>query len=161
MSIVWDTMTPQLSRIQKKINSSGILGDVVYILMGMLLAIIVYHGLGYALGTSDPIVTVVSESMLPALDVGDMLVLKGYPINELHAGRSDGDIIVYYQPDMNKLIVHRLYMINDDGSLKTWGDNNPKQDYWNVQPEWVIGKVIYRMPYLGYPRIALRNIIGR
>lgn len=154
-------MALKMGSIQRYVDSCGILGDVMYVIAGMLLAILVYNGLGYALDTSDPIVTVVSQSMLPTLDVGDMLVLKGVPVEDLVAGRDDGDIIVYYQPDMDKLIVHRLYSIEDDGTLRTWGDNNAHMDNWKIQPEWVVGKVIYRVPYLGYPRIVLGELINR
>ncbi len=148
------------------LESHEFIGNIVYIVFGMVLAVIVYQALGFALGTEDPIVVVVSCSMLPNLDRGDMLVLKGVDVGDLKAGRTDGDIIVYVCPSDNpgcppgnKLIVHRLYKINEDGTLVSWGDNNPSADAWAVKPEWLKGKVVYRAPLLGEPKLILTELL--
>lgn len=142
-----------------------ILNDVAYMVAGVVLALIVYTSLGYTLNTSDPIVTVVSQSMHPALERGDMLVLQGVPTSELRAGPG-GDIIVYVCPASeprcpqgNKLIVHRIYAINQDGTFTSKGDNNPGPDTWRIEPSWIRGKMILRIPYLGYPRILISDVL--
>lgn len=133
---------------------------------GVLLALVVYNGMGFILGTSDPIVTVVSQSMQPTLERGDMLVLYGVPFGEIKAGQKTGDVIVYLCPETeprcprgNKLIVHRVYTRNADNTLTSWGDNNPAPDQWRIREEWVRGKMILRVPYLGYPRILISDIL--
>ncbi|MEA3343842.1 MAG: signal peptidase I [archaeon] len=159
--------------IHDYLESHEFIGNVVYILFGMALAVIVYQALGFALSTEDPIVVVVSCSMLPNLDRGDMLILKGVDVGELKAGlppRGDipgGDIIVYVCPSNspgcppgNKLIVHRLYKINEDGTLVSWGDHNPSADAWAVKREWLKGKVVYRVPLLGEPKLILTDLLN-
>lgn len=134
--------------------------SVAYIVLGMVLAAAAYGILGAMLHTSNPVVTVVSNSMEPTLYRGDLLVLQGTNVSELEAGRPGGSIIVYLYPPAKKLIVHRVWKINADGSLNTWGDNNASPDPWTVSPEWVRGKMILRVPYLGYPRLWLKDFFG-
>lgn len=131
-----------------------------YLALGIILAVASYAVLGAVLETKNPIVTVVSYSMVPTLTRGDLLVLKGTPTNELVAGRENGTIIVYYHEQTNRLIVHRLWKINSDGTVNTWGDANAGPDPWNIQPDWIRGKMILRIPYLGYPRLLLKDFLG-
>ncbi len=133
--------------------------DVFHVLLGVLLAFLFYNALAYGLSTTDPIVTVVSHSMEPTLQKGDMLLIRGVPMDEI----KKGDIIVYFHPPKNRLIVHRVFAINDDGTFKTKGDNqdtNPSPDPWDVQPEWVRGRMITGVPLLGYPRLMLDKVIS-
>ncbi|MFH1126953.1 MAG: signal peptidase I [archaeon] len=162
-----------MKEINEYLEANEFIGSIVYVLFGMFLAVIVYQGLGFALDTDDPIVVVVSCSMLPVLDRGDLLILKGEDAGDLTPGlppRSDvpgGDIIVYVCPSDssgcppgNKLIVHRLYKANDDGTFTSWGDNNPAPDAWAVKPEWIKGKVLYRVPLLGEPKLIMTEILS-
>ncbi|MCK5234038.1 MAG: signal peptidase I [Candidatus Aenigmarchaeota archaeon] len=141
--------------------------NIAYIIAGMLIAFVVYTGIGFLLSTSEPLVTVVSESMEPTLFRGDMLVLKGITFDAISTGKEDGDIVVYICPnsepkcpDGDKLIVHRVFKKNPDGTLTTWGDNNPAYDRWNVRPEWIKGRMIIRLPYFGYPRILMSDYLN-
>lgn len=142
----------------RDITNNELVGDIFYITLGILLALLIYTGLKVALDTPEPIVTVVSGSMIPTLQIGDMLVLKGvdpYNIEE-------DDIIVYYYPAMNRLIIHRVFEIYEGGTFRTKGDNtitNAQPDKWIVQPEWIKGTPLLRVPYLGYPRILLEKAI--
>ena len=51
--------------------------NLVSIILGVVFAFLFYNGIGFALNTPTPLVTVVSCSMYPELNVGDLLVLKG------------------------------------------------------------------------------------
>ncbi|MBW6462251.1 MAG: signal peptidase I [DPANN group archaeon] len=150
------------NKLQQKLRTlikNEFLGDILYIFLGIFFALFIYTGLKFVLATPDPIVTVVSGSMIPTLQIGDMLFLKGIDPETI----VNGDIIVYYYPPMGKLIIHRVFEIYDDGSFKTKGDNtitNSKADPWVVQPEWVHGTPLLRIPYLGYPRILLEKAIN-
>ncbi|MEM3708318.1 MAG: signal peptidase I [Nitrososphaerales archaeon] len=107
-----------------------------------------------ALGTYTPFFSVSSESMAPTLNVGDYIVVKAEPFDNLNVG----DIIVFYSPwKSNDIIVHRIYDIRIyDGEkvLITKGDNNytnPEPDPWYVKKEHYIGKYTgFKIPYLGY-----------
>lgn len=135
-----------------------LLDDAFYIIAGIVIAVVVYHALGFALQTTDPIVTVVSGSMEPTLYRGDMVLLHGEKPENLQKGI----VIVYYHPDQKRLIIHRIFEVNADGTFTTKGDNaitNRNPDPWRVQREWIKGRMIFRIPYLGYPRILLDEII--
>ncbi len=135
--------------------------SMLYVLGGMFLAFVIYHVVGFALNTEDPIVTVVSCSMLPTIDRGDLLIVKGVTFEEIRAGRLNGTIIVYHHPVDGRLIVHRVYKKFEDGTLQTWGDNNPSPDAWRVPMENVVGRVVFRIPYAGYPKYYLARLLGK
>lgn len=157
-----------IREIRNYIDGNEFIGNIVSVFFGMFLAIVVYQALGFALSTPDPIVVVVSCSMLPNLDRGDLLVLQGVDVSTLKAGLPpEGDVLVYVCPSDqpscpsgNKLIVHRLYKINDDGTFTSWGDNNPAPDAWSVKPEWIKGRMLYRIPLLGEPKLILTEILS-
>ncbi len=135
--------------------------DVYNVFLGLVLAIAIYFVLGIVLGTSDPIVTVVSNSMDPTLHVGDLLILKGVDPNNIQ----EGMIVVYENPELGgRLVVHRVYEVYPDGTFRTKGDNNvtnPRPDPWIVKPSEVKGVVVFRIPYLGYPKYILSRLLGR
>lgn len=58
-------------------KTGGLGNEIKETVFAILLAVGIWYGLGFALGTSSPLDAVVSCSMLPALDRGDMLLLQG------------------------------------------------------------------------------------
>ncbi|MCK5299548.1 MAG: signal peptidase I [Candidatus Aenigmarchaeota archaeon] len=146
--------------------------DIVYIVGGVLIAFILYSSLGFALHTDKPVLTVVSGSMEPTLMIGDLIVVKGVDPSDIEKG----DIIVFDTDGfINKLVVHRVYEVleaeNVDElsgekhivySFRTKGDNvvtNSHVDPWIIHEKNVYGVNIIRIPYLGYPRIMLNNLM--
>ncbi|MBI2127000.1 MAG: signal peptidase I [Thaumarchaeota archaeon] len=129
-----------------------------FISLGVLALIVVggWAGLITALGTSTPFFVVSSGSMIPALKVGDVIVIKGGgEVKSLQAG----DIIVFKNPlNPERVIVHRVFRIvntDDGGGVITKGDNNPTQDNWLVRPTHFLGKVLLTVPYIGFAAIWL------
>lgn len=123
-------------------------------------AFMFYKGLSVVTNSSSPIVVVLSGSMEPAFQRGDILLLW-------NRGKVDvGDIVVYNVKGRDIPIVHRV--LRDHSSEKkqlllTKGDNNPmddldlyakKQMYLNRQEE-IVGSVKAYMPLLGYATILL------
>jgi len=150
-------------RFNEYLENHPFMNDLWNIFLGISLAVLIYSILRIGLGTTDPIVTVVSCSMLPNLDRGDFLILKGVnSINELTPaltqGNKTGDIVVYYEPRTRRLIVHRFIKLKEDGTIMTWGDNNSAPDPWPVKEDQLRGKVLFRIPYIGYPRIIVGEI---
>jgi signal peptidase I len=150
----------------KKIMKKPFVEDVVYIFAGIFIAFMIYSILGFGLGTSKPVLTVVSGSMEPVLQVGDLIILKGVEPEDIVVG----DIIVFNPVVVDKLIVHRVVEIIEENvvesdldefvvySYRTKGDNNVTNqniDPWIVHQKHVYGKYVFRIPYLGYPRIML------
>jgi len=108
-------------------------------------AFLFYQAIGFALQTPTPMVSVVSESMLPTLHVGDLVIVaKGdYKV---------GDIVVYMRGNMP--IIHRIIEIKN-GEYVIKGDNNAVADPGNVKQIQILGKAIGAAPLLGYPRLVL------
>ncbi len=154
-----------------------------YIVLGVVAAYLLNFGLGLAMGTDLPVVAVVSDSMThdtltptrhyeflennlgysreeidswPIKDGflrGDVLVVDGVSIDELNIG----DVIVYDIKGQSTPIVHRIVKI-DNGQIKTKGDHNPSYDPW--EPEKIHGKAVLVIPYLGWPKLILTEILG-
>jgi signal peptidase len=109
----------------------------------------IFLGLQIALGTATPWVAVASGSMSPALEVGDLVIIQAVSPASIQVG----DIIVFSTPQGSQTM-HRVTKIhalpNGDLQFKTKGDANPSEDpYWISQRD-VYGKVIYRIPFLGW-----------
>ena len=123
---------------------------VAYVSITVFLVLIFWAGLTFALGTSTPAYVVSSGSMIPTLNVGDIIVVKDKgSFQTLRVG----DIIVFQSPAGDgRVIVHRIYSISTDQygiAIYTKGDNNPAPDAWVVRESHYIGKVVFTLPYLG------------
>ena len=125
----------------------------------------VFFGLRFAFGTEYlPFHPVSSGSMVPTLNVGDLIVVKGVEPQLV----SVGEIIVFHSPrDRDMLIVHRVVGINSQGGrlyFETKGDNNPSRDSWSPYPgvpeTYLVGVVIGKVAYLGYVILALKEPLG-
>ncbi|AJM91812.1 signal peptidase I [Nitrosopumilus piranensis] len=134
----------------KKSISKGIIKDIVIVAVGVL---VIWIGLQIAFGTQNPFYVVASGSMIPVLEVYDVLIVQGHePFEEIEVG----DIIVFNRPsDHNRVIVHRVASILDDDprTIRTKGDANPASipgtDFPITEKEY-IGKVAYTLPQVGY-----------
>ena len=122
----------------------------------IILTVVIVSGLWYGcqrvLNTQYPALAVVSTSMLPTLNVGDVIIVQGLPAAQIHANYTTGDVVVYrlpYNPD--KRIVHRAVKKESraDGYwITAQGDNNVGPDP-PFHEDYLIGKVIARIPYVG------------
>jgi signal peptidase len=128
---------------------------IFYVLVILLIVVGAQLVAGSIFGTS-PVYVVVSGSMTPTLERGDLVITQGVPFDTIHAG----DVIIYVPPNgqggcSGETIVHRVVAATTEG-LITQGDNrvtNPSPDEpgrWPpVTAECVAGKVILAVPYLG------------
>ena len=105
-----------------------------------------------AFGTPYPFYIVASGSMVPALEVNDILLVQGH---ETIDRVGVGDIIVFDRPDgEDRVIVHRIVEIlsEEPRALKTRGDANaisiPGTDF-PITEEYYIGKVVQVIPQIG------------
>ncbi len=137
-------------RLKKHSGTKAIVKDVVIVAVGIA---IIWIGLRVTFGTENPFYVVSSGSMIPNLNVFDVIVVQGnVPFDHIKVG----DIIVFNRPNgHDRVIVHRVAEILQNSPLviRTKGDANPgsipgtdfpitKQDY--------IGKVEYVIPQIGY-----------
>lgn len=82
------------------------------------------------------ILTVKSGSMIPTLNVNDIVIIKKERTYKI------GDIVTYnYNNEC--LITHRIISKQEDGTYKTKGDNNNSDDPKYISNEDINGKVIF------------------
>jgi len=136
------------------LGSQKIIKDIIIV---GIVVLVVWVGLQVVFGTSNPFYVVSSGSMIPALQVYDVIVVEG---NTSFQDVEKDDIIVFFSPlkydkGEERVIVHRVQLIaNDDPKIvKTKGDNNPGSisgtDFPITEREY-IGKVEYIIPQVGY-----------
>jgi signal peptidase len=94
--------------------------------------------------------TVRSGSMTPAVETGDVVVTE--PISPLSA--RVGDIVTFLDPEgSGRLFSHRVQSLRPEGdsvAFVTRGDANTSTEHWRVPASGSVGKVIYRIPRIGY-----------
>jgi signal peptidase I len=141
--------------MKKKLKSLD--SSIFYMAMGIVLAFGINWGLALALGTDMPVVAVESNSMVPTFSQGDMLVLQGVPAQNLVVG----DIIVFSPASQQTPVVHRIVEVNADKTFQTKGDNNQGQLPFerSITAQQVHGKVIFIIPYLGWLKIGVMQIV--
>lgn len=139
-----------------KIIPKKIIKDILIVVVGVLA---IWIGLQAAFGTQNPFYVVASGSMIPVLEVYDVLVVQGHdPFEEVEIG----DIIVFNRPsDHNRVIVHRVVSIIDENPkiIRTQGDANPASipgTDFPISEEEYIGKVVFTLPQVGYVTQVLK-----
>ena len=101
---------------------------------------------------------VLSGSMRPAMQPGDVVITQRVPISALRVR----DVVVFYPPNQTThQTVHRIVSLTVKGnttSITTWGDANLVAD---AAVSSLKGTTAYRMvrvvPLVGYPAIWLQN----
>ena len=134
--------------------------DIVIVGVGVLT---IWIGLQVVFGTENPFYVVSSGSMIPELQVYDVLVIRGnIPFQQIDVG----DVIVFNRPaDHDRVIVHRVVAIIDEDprTIRTKGDANPASipgtDFPITEEEY-IGKVVYTLPQVGYVTQLLKPPIN-
>jgi len=124
-----------------------------------------WFGIRIYLRTDSPLLAVASGSMIPTLDVGDLIVVQGgFNVNDINAAYDTGDIIVFHKPhDPDELIVHRAVEMQTSSNstvLITKGDNNNGVDNWEITDNELVGKVVSSIPYLGHIPLNVRTPTG-
>jgi len=171
------------------------------ILAFIIIKFIVYPFLGFALGTSLPVVAVVSESMehdgdfetwwnSPAHCQEEVctqeLFYAQYNITKnefkdyiFKNGFNKGDIIILYRANNLEIgevitfkpinensypIIHRIINI-ENNTYQTKGDHNIKMinksdhlNEYNIRKDDLIGKALFKIPYLGYIKLIFTDI---
>lgn len=136
--------------MKKHSATSGIIKDIIIVVIGIA---IIWIGLRVAFGTENPFYVVSSGSMVPNLNVFDVIVVNG---NISFDHLKIGDIIVFNRPVVHdKVIVHRVaeFLNKNPLIIRTKGDANPGSipgTDFPISKEDYIGKVVYVIPQIGY-----------
>ena len=97
-----------------------------------------------------------SESMKPAVNMGDMVITG--PLNGPLNGEVKPGMIVTYKHGKG-LVTHRALSINGD-ILVTKGDAAEEPDPWPVTLSDVVGIYLFKIPYIGYVSNFVRAKLG-
>ena len=135
-------------------STKNLVKDVIIVIVAIA---VIWISLQVVFGTSNPFYVVSSGSMIPTLEVYDVIVVEG---NTPFQDVKKGDIIVFYSPAKYELgeervIVHRVDSIisEEPRTLQTKGDANPRSmknvDY-PITEEIYLGKVEFIIPQVGY-----------
>lgn len=136
--------------------------NTIYSLIGI--AIIIGGGLlsiHTLFGSFNPFYVVVSGSMIPTINIGDIVIIKNNSFDTSFNNLKVGDIIVFRAPEAKtedgkpKVIVHRVAEIGNFSQKEviiTRGDANPYSipgiDY-PLFTENYVGKVVFVVPKIG------------
>jgi signal peptidase len=133
------------------------------ILLIILLFAVTYGGvevLRIGLSSESPLMVVSSGSMIPTLNVGDIIIVRGVNPSTV----TIGTIIIFHSPvDYELPIVHRVIAIDHQPNglfFETKGDNNPVADGWKVPASNLMGVYVAKVPYVGLLSLELRGPLG-
>jgi signal peptidase len=146
---------------QKSVSlSKNVSRAITYVLIVIVIVAGAQVLVGSELGSS-PVYVVVSKSMVPTLQIGDLVITEKENFSDIHVGQ----VIIYQEPTnpggtcpnpYGLTIVHRVVNITSTGRLITQGDDritnpNPDEPYeWPPLPaQCVKGVVVLAVPYLG------------
>lgn len=108
--------------------------------------------------------TIVSPSMVPTINVLDVIVTMR--VNN-PGDLEKGDIITFNSTDYRYtgvLVTHRIVDIEKTSSgdylFTTKGDNNNTQDSSRISFNEIYGRVLFRIPKIGYIQYYLSSILG-
>lgn len=148
MEEVMENLEPKTRPLGRRI----FIGAVKLILYVAFVAAAIYFlpkVLAKSLHTNYPLATITSGSMWPALNVNDLILMKGISADQAQVGQ----VIVFKNVEQG-FTIHRLIRIQDDGKLVTKGDANDIEDP-SITGSDVIGRIVYighsplHIPYLG------------
>jgi len=150
----------------KPIIKKKVIIAVLLISFAFFGSFIFYFILQVSLNTQTPIVVVVSGSMTPIINKGDILFVQGRDPSLIQNGSAvekDGDIIVFnayglWASAPLDPIVHRVidkWYDNGTWYFRTKGDANSIPDPFPISEDKVIGVVIGGIPFIGWIKIVL------
>lgn len=144
----------------KRLSSKKIIKEII---IPISVVLVVWVSVWGYFGTPNPFYVVASGSMVPNLEVYDMIIIQAHiPIEKIKVG----DIIVFDRPsDHGRVIVHRVASIieNEPVTLRTKGDANPASipgtDFPITEKEY-LGKVEQVIPKIGYVTQVLKSPVN-
>ena len=96
-----------------------------------------------------------STSMQGSIDKGDIVI-----IDKHDKSPKENDVIAFRE--QGRIVVHRMVNIKDFKTVNyyiTKGDANNDVDAWYVAKESIVGTVKLRIRWLGWPTVALSELL--
>ena len=144
-------------------NKRVLMFQLLNLAMIVFSALMLWKGLMFLTKSESPVVVVLSGSMEPAFQRGDILFL-----NNQDSPIRIGEVVVFKIKDRDIPIVHRVLKVhekpNGDIELLTKGDNNRIDDrslyapgqMW-LQREDILGRAVGTLRYVGMVTIMLND----
>lgn len=141
-----------VNRIMKIISSA------IFVVLVLLIILIVFYIVRVNfLASNDKLgdvrinfYTILTQSMYPTIKAGDVVITYKEDNNKYN----EGDVITFVSEQNGGITVtHRVkevYSVNDSYSYKTKGDNNNAPDNEITSGDNVLGKVVVKVPKVGY-----------
>lgn len=143
----------------RDIRESGVFDEFYFLAIALILAFGIIQTTGAIMDTDKPVVTVVSCSMYPQYDVGDVIVVQGEEFEDIE----EGDVIVYdAESEESEIpIIHRV-TVKREGSLETQGDNTRGQHEFekNITADQIYGESAFKIPKVGLVKILAMDLVG-
>lgn len=144
-------------KFERVVNSRGLKNKKIYIrvlnvLMVTLVLVMIYLNSNLFRFTS---LAIGSMSMQGSIDKGDIVIIDKHDKTP-----KENDVIAFHE--QGKIVVHRMVNIKDLGTVNyyiTKGDANNDIDAWYVAKESIVGTVKLRIRWLGWPTVALSELL--
>ena len=97
-----------------------------------------------------------SESMVPTFRAGDALLVMPVASDQVRVG----DVILAVRAvpyGRTHVVAHRVVAVLPGPEFVTKGDANPAPDPGTVSGHAIVGRVVWRLPGIGYGLLALRR----
>ena len=115
--------------------------------LSILLAVIFVVPAALSLTGVISIRAVLSDSMAPKINVGDVVVTANWQKPGLN------EVAIYHQRDISgdvkQDVVHRVITISSAGEYQFKGDNNEAIDALTVDKKDIVGTVFMKVPFIG------------
>lgn len=143
----------------------NIFSNILLVFLGLLIIYMLYFMFTGIKSDEPPMIfnhrlyIVQSDSMSPTFRRGSLLIIKQIDTDSIKVG----DIITYRKAGDSLATTHRVTeIIEEDGAKKfvTKGDANNINDPVPVDQEYVIGKVAFFIPYIGFVMAFVRTKQG-
>lgn len=141
--------------MKNKMTRKRALGIFTWALVGLFILII--GGLAFTyISPKYTIYTVNSESMAPALNLGDLIITGPVPDSEGYE-LQPGMIIAYEHND--NMVTHRI-VASEGNTVTTKGDAAEENDPYAVPLSTIHGIYLFRVPLAGYVLLFLQTNTG-
>jgi len=158
---MFNSQVIELKKLWK--NKRQLLFQLLNLAMIVFSALMMWKGLMVLTKSESPVVVVLSGSMEPAFQRGDILFLDNSKSN-----LEVGDVVVFKIRDREIPIVHRILKVHtkpdNEFELLTKGDNNRVDDRGLYAPgqlwlkrEDILGRAVGTLRYIGMVTIALND----
>lgn len=148
---------------KEKKNKLKIMGNIFFVIFMIIMGVLIFITAQSKFTGREPtlfnhrIYVVDSGSMSPTINVDSMIIVRETEPSEINKG----DIITYYGHNKNSRVTHRVMDIKNNGEFFiTKGDANEISDPMPLEGKHLIGKVVFKIPFIGKVFRFLNTEVG-